>query len=80
MTSGTFSPTLGTGIALGLLHRSVTVGATVEVLVRNRAEPFAVVRLPFVEPGVREAVLASSPAAPPHRAGRPAAARGSRRA
>lgn len=54
VTSGTFSPTLGTGIALALVDRSVAVGATVDVLVRNRAEPFEVVRPPFVEPGVRE--------------------------
>lgn len=54
VTSGTFSPTLGTGIALALLDRSVTVGATVDVVVRDRLEPFEVIRPPFVEPGVRE--------------------------
>lgn len=55
VTSGTFSPTLGTGIALALLDRSVTVGGTVDVVVRDRLEPFEVVKPPFVEPGVREA-------------------------
>jgi aminomethyltransferase len=54
VTSGTFSPTLGTGIALALLDRSVKLGDTVEVLVRDRHEPFEVVKPPFVEPGVRE--------------------------
>ena len=55
VTSGTFSPTLGTGIALGLLDRSVTIGDQVDVVVRDRLEPFEVVKPPFVEPGVREA-------------------------
>ena len=54
VTSGTFSPTLGTGIALALLDRSVTLGAQVSVVVRERLEPFEVVKPPFVEPGVRE--------------------------
>lgn len=55
VTSGTFSPTLGTGIALALLDRSVGVGTVVDVVVRDRLEPFEVVKPPFVEPGVREA-------------------------
>lgn len=55
VTSGTFSPTLGTGIALALLDRSVTVGGSVDVVVRERLERFEVVKPPFVEPGVREA-------------------------
>ncbi len=55
VTSGTFSPTLGTGIALALLDRSVPVGGSVDVVVRDRLEPFEVVKPPFVEPGVREA-------------------------
>ena len=54
VTSGTFSPTLGAGIALALLDRSVAVGDQVDVLVRDRLEPFEVVKPPFVEPGVRE--------------------------
>lgn len=54
VTSGTFSPTLGTGIALALLDRSVAVGHTVDVVVRDRLEPFEVVKPPFVTPGVRE--------------------------
>jgi len=55
ITSGTFSPTLSVGIALALLDRTVTVGDTVDVVVRDRLEPFDVVKPPFVEPGVREA-------------------------
>jgi len=54
ITSGTFSPTLGVGIALALLDRSVALGSTVDVVVRDRLEPFDVVKPPFVEPGVRE--------------------------
>ncbi len=54
ITSGTFSPTLGTGIALALLDRSVVVGDLVDVVVRDRLEPFEVVKPPFVETGVRE--------------------------
>jgi len=54
ITSGTFSPTLSIGIALALLDRTVTVGAEVDVVVRDRLEPFEVVKPPFVETGVRE--------------------------
>ncbi|HEY3337441.1 MAG TPA: glycine cleavage system aminomethyltransferase GcvT [Propionicimonas sp.] len=54
ITSGTFSPTLSVGIALALLDRTVTVGDSVDVVVRDRLEPFEVVKPPFVEPGVRE--------------------------
>ncbi|HQY99972.1 MAG TPA: glycine cleavage system aminomethyltransferase GcvT [Propionicimonas sp.] len=54
VTSGTFSPTLGAGIALALLDRSVSLGDQVDVIVRERREPFEVVKPPFVEPGVRE--------------------------
>ncbi len=55
VTSGTFSPTLGVGIALALLDRSISLGDVVEVELRGRREPFAVVKPPFVEPAVREA-------------------------
>ncbi|WP_373876750.1 glycine cleavage system aminomethyltransferase GcvT [Lolliginicoccus levis] len=51
-TSGTFSPTLKTGIALALLDTSadITAGATVTVDVRGRHIPCEVVRPPFVAP------------------------------
>ncbi|WP_149362084.1 glycine cleavage system aminomethyltransferase GcvT [Lolliginicoccus suaedae] len=51
-TSGTFSPTLKTGIALALLDTSadITAGATVTVDVRGRHIPCEVVRPPFVTP------------------------------
>ena len=52
-TSGTFSPTLGTGIALALLDPAVRPGDTVEVDVRGRALPCEVVKLPFVPSHVR---------------------------
>ncbi|HEU0088284.1 MAG TPA: glycine cleavage system aminomethyltransferase GcvT [Pseudonocardiaceae bacterium] len=52
-TSGTFSPTLRTGIALALLATTVRVGDTVEVDVRGRALPCEVVKTPFVPSRVR---------------------------
>lgn len=54
VTSGTFSPTLRQGIALALLDRSVTDGATVLVDVRGRSEPFTVTKPPFVQPSTKE--------------------------
>jgi aminomethyltransferase len=55
VTSGTFSPSLRTGIGLALLPPSVADGDRVDVDVRGRAEPFEVVRPPFVKPSTREA-------------------------
>ncbi len=52
-TSGTFSPTLGTGIALALLDPAVKPGDTVEIDVRGRALPCEVVKPPFVKSHVR---------------------------
>ena len=53
VTSGTFSPTLGKGIALALLPPALVPRTAVIVRVRNREEPFEVVKPPFVTPGVR---------------------------
>lgn len=53
VTSGTFSPTLRTGIALALLDRSVTDGDEVIVDIRGRGEAFTVVKPPFVPSNVR---------------------------
>jgi aminomethyltransferase len=55
VTSGTFSPSLRTGIGLALLPPDVADGDRVDVDVRGRAEPFEVVRPPFVKPSTREA-------------------------
>jgi aminomethyltransferase len=52
-TSGTFSPTLRTGIALALLDATVRPGDTVEVDVRGRVLPCEVVKPPFVPSHVR---------------------------
>jgi len=52
-TSGTFSPTLRTGIALALLDAAVGSDATVVVDVRGRALECAVTRPPFVVSHVR---------------------------
>jgi aminomethyltransferase len=52
-TSGTFSPTLRTGIALALLDPTVRPGTIVEIDVRGRALPCKVVTPPFVESHVR---------------------------
>ncbi len=53
ITSGTFSPTLRTGIALALLDPAVRPGDFVEVDVRGRALPCEVVKPPFVPSHVR---------------------------
>ncbi len=53
VTSGTFSPTLGLGIALALLDAGVRLGDQVDVQVRNRREPFTVEKPPLVTPQVR---------------------------
>ena len=53
ITSGTFSPTLRTGIALALISSQVELGAEVSVDVRGRSEVFVVTKPPFVEAGVR---------------------------
>jgi len=53
VTSGTFSPTLRTGIALALLDAAVAPDADVTVDVRSRRETFRVVKPPFVPSHVR---------------------------
>jgi aminomethyltransferase len=55
VTSGTFSPSLRTGIALALLDSAAGVedGAQLTIDVRGRREPVEVVRPPFVESHVR---------------------------
>ncbi|KLL10237.1 MULTISPECIES: glycine cleavage system aminomethyltransferase GcvT [Protofrankia] len=49
VTSGTFSPTLRTGIGLALLDRGVAEGDTVRVDVRGRPSAMTVLRPPFVD-------------------------------
>ena len=55
VTSGTFSPTLRTGIALALLDAAAgaTEGADVSVDVRGRPQPVVLRRPPFVPSHVR---------------------------
>jgi len=53
VTSGTFSPSLKTGIALALLSRSVKDGDRVVVDVRGKPATMTVVKPPFVESHVR---------------------------
>jgi aminomethyltransferase len=55
VTSGTFSPTLRTGIALALVDTAAGVpdGGELTVDVRGRPQPVHVVRPPFVPPHVR---------------------------
>jgi len=53
VTSGTFSPTLRTGIALALVSSSVAEGDTVVVDVRGRPAQATVVRPPFVPAATR---------------------------
>ncbi|MGH3674068.1 MAG: glycine cleavage T C-terminal barrel domain-containing protein, partial [Pseudonocardiaceae bacterium] len=52
-TSGTFSPTLGTGIALALIDPATRPGDMVEIDVRGRPLACEVVTLPFVASHVR---------------------------
>jgi aminomethyltransferase len=51
VTSGNFSPVLGTGIAMAFLRADVEIGAELEVDMRGRATPAHVVKLPFVQKG-----------------------------
>jgi aminomethyltransferase len=52
VTSGTQAPTLGVGIGLGYAPPTyVTVGAMLEVEIRNRRVPARVVKLPFYRRG-----------------------------
>jgi aminomethyltransferase len=53
VTSGTFSPTLRTGIGLALLEAGIVEGAEVTVDVRGRTSVMKVVRPPFVPSHVR---------------------------
>lgn len=53
VTSGTFSPTLGKGIALALVDKSVGLEDAVDVQVRNRNEPFTVKKPPLIQPQTR---------------------------
>ncbi|WP_432559109.1 glycine cleavage system aminomethyltransferase GcvT [Granulicoccus sp. GXG6511] len=54
VTSGTFSPSLQTGIGLALVDSAFEPGIKVGVKVRNRVEEFDLVKPPFLTPGVRE--------------------------
>jgi aminomethyltransferase len=54
VTSGTFSPTLRTGIGLALVPTMVDPEAEVGVDVRGRREIFQLVKPPFVDTSVRE--------------------------
>jgi len=53
VTSGTFSPTLRTGVGLALLDRSVVDGDEVVVEMRGRREAFTVTKPPFVQTAIR---------------------------
>lgn len=53
ITSGTFSPTLKTGIALGLIAPEFKVGDEVFIDVRGRKSMATIVKLPFVPSHVR---------------------------
>lgn len=54
VTSGTFSPTLKKGVALAMVERSVRAeGTELEILVRGKAQPAQVTKLPFVRGSVK---------------------------
>lgn len=48
-TSGSFSPVLGVGIALGFVEPSCEVGESLEIEVRGNLLPVEIVKLPFVD-------------------------------
>ncbi|MBO3129535.1 glycine cleavage system aminomethyltransferase GcvT [Dermatophilus congolensis] len=54
VTSGTMSPSLKQGIALGLIDRGIKAGDEVFIAVRNRKLKAIVQRPPFVETGVAD--------------------------
>lgn len=54
VTSGSFSPTLKKGVALGIVERAVrAAGTELEILVRGKAQPAKVAALPFVRGSVK---------------------------
>lgn len=54
VTSGTFSPTLKKGVALAIVERAVRAeGTDLEILVRGKAQPATVSKLPFVRGSVK---------------------------
>ncbi len=53
VTSGTFSPTLKSGIGLALISREIKVGEIVQIDVRGRVSDVEVVKAPFVPSHVR---------------------------
>jgi aminomethyltransferase len=53
VTSGTFSPTLKTGIALALLSHRLPVDTSVTIDIRGRQSAGVIVRLPFVPSHVK---------------------------
>lgn len=52
-TSGTFSPTLGIGVALALVDPSVKLGEELALDIRGRQLPVSVVKPPFVDVNVK---------------------------
>jgi aminomethyltransferase len=52
-TSGTFSPTLKVGIALGLVDTAYKIGDEVAIDVRGRTLMAEIVKLPMVPPHVK---------------------------
>ncbi|NNN02154.1 MAG: glycine cleavage system aminomethyltransferase GcvT [Acidimicrobiaceae bacterium] len=48
LSSGNFSPVLGRGIAMGLLHEGLTPGTPVSVVLRGREVDATIAELPFI--------------------------------
>lgn len=53
VTSGTFSPSLKSGIALALIERALEKGASVDIEIRGRKSRAAITSLPFMPSHVR---------------------------
>lgn len=49
LTSGTFSPTLNTGIGIALMDKKLKTGTEVNVLIRERPIKAKIVKLPFIK-------------------------------
>jgi aminomethyltransferase len=53
LTSGTFSPSLKVGIALGFFQPTLDIGSRVEVDIRGKRVPAELIKPPFLPPHVR---------------------------
>ena len=53
VTSGTFSPTLKSGIAMGYVEAGIVDAISVDILIREKRHPVTVVKPPFVQGSIK---------------------------